>query len=267
VVNHYGAFIGAHIQDSAEDSAPWLPKAMISQAPTADVRPSAIPAAGSPTPVSSTLEQIKNSSGLASLFELGAQDVVMAIPWMLDRAGAFNLFHLPERIDNILGLREGGSIIAEATGNKTLNMSSHAISGLASAQRTAAPIQGHTAGTTGGFFSYAGFQHFRTFGGVFTYMTSKWAFACLTLVSPQQIIFTSSIANYSLGHRPQSNACLRFGQTSCSPHMAGSFGSPHLANNAVLIPCTVAATSNPLSDIPRLFSFQIRHPRQEIRLL
>ncbi len=237
----------------------WL-EGMISKPSTAGVRASAVSAARSRPAVSSTLQQFKNSSGLASLFELGAQDVFMAIPWMLDRAGAFNLFNLPERIDNILGLHDGGSIIAEATGNKTLNMSSHAITGLASAQRTAAPIQGHTAETTGGFFSFAGLQHFRSFGGVFTYMTSKWAFACLTLVNPRQTTSGYSIADYTIGHRPQSNACLRFGQTSCSPHLASSSGSPHLANHTILIPCTVAATSNPLSDIPRLFSSEIQHP-------
>lgn len=168
---------------------PWL-EAMISEVSTAGAKASADSVAGSQPAVSSTLQQLKNSSGLASLFELGAQDVFMAIPWMLDRAGAFNLFNLPERIDNILGLLEGGSSIAETTGNKTLNMSSHAMSGLVSAQRTAAPTQGHTAETVGGFFSFASLQHFRSFGGVFTYMTSKWAFACLTLVSPWQFTFT-----------------------------------------------------------------------------
>lgn len=178
----------------------------------------------------------------------------MAIPWMLNHTGAFSLFNLPERIDNLLGLRDGGSIIAEATGNKTLNISSHAISGLGAAQRTAAPTQGLAADTSGSLFSYAGLQHFRSFGGVFTYMTSKWAFACLMLVGPRQIASTPSYADYRVGHRPQSNACLRFGQTSCSPHMATSFGSPHLANHTVLIPCTVAATSNPLPDVPQLFS-------------
>ena len=107
----------------------------------------------------------------------------MAIPWMLDRAGAFALFTLPERIDNILGLHSGGSIIAEATGNRIHNMSSMAAAGLEAAQRTAAPTQGHAPEARGGFFSYAGLQHVRSFGGVFTYLTSKWAFACLTLVS------------------------------------------------------------------------------------
>lgn len=156
---------------------------MIFEVSTAGARASADSVAGSEPAGSSTSQQFKNASGLASLFELGAQDVFMAIPWMLDRAGAFSLFNLPERIDNILGLLDGGNIIAEATGNRTLNMSSHAMAGLASAQRTAAPIQGHIAEAAGGFFSFASLQHFRSFGGVFTYMTSKWAFACITLVS------------------------------------------------------------------------------------
>ena len=108
----------------------------------------------------------------------------MAIPWMLNRAGAFGLFNLPERIDGILGLQSGGSIIAEATGNRTLNTTSTVLSTLEAAQGSAAPIQENVTEGIRGFFSYASLQHVRSFGGIFTYLTSKWAFACLTLVLP-----------------------------------------------------------------------------------
>lgn len=118
-------------------------------------------------------------------FDLGALDRFMAIPWMLNRAGAgaFSLFGLPERIDGMLGSFYGGTIIAAATGNRTLNLSSTAVTGLGTIQGTTTPVQEGAAGSTRSFLSYASLQHARSFGGVFTYLTSKWAFACLTLVS------------------------------------------------------------------------------------
>lgn len=109
----------------------------------------------------------------------------MALPWVLNRAGTFNLFILPERIDSIFGFHNGGSMIAKATGNKSLNVSSTATPGLSAMLGTATAVQETNMGMTGGLLSYLGQQHVRSFGGVFTYLTSKWAFACVTLVSPQ----------------------------------------------------------------------------------
>ena len=142
------------------------------------------PAVGTQPALPSSTQNLDNNWNPVSFSGFSALSRFMAIPWMLDRAGAFGLFNLPERIDGIFGSHFDGSIIAEATGNKTYNLSSTSVAGLGGVQGTVAPLQEHAAEATGGFFSYASLQHVRSFGGIFTYLTSKWAFACLTLVSP-----------------------------------------------------------------------------------
>lgn len=135
----------------------------------------------------------------------------MAFPRLLVRAGSFAV-SVPERIDNIFGLRNGGSMIAEATGNGSQNIISAALSGDAAqaSQRAAAAPGGGTAAATEGVpsFSSLTFQQVRNFGGIFTYITSKWALACFTLVSLQIVIaalftcvsiLTSTRPSYSTG--------------------------------------------------------------------
>lgn len=102
-------------------------------------------------------------------------DLLLVVPRMVYRAGSFAVVTVPEYIDNVLGLRAGGSIIAEATGQGAAqNMASAAMSG-APAATTA------TAGTDGGMLSHVlDFQHIRNFSGVFSYLTSKWALCCFT---------------------------------------------------------------------------------------
>ena len=132
--------------------------------------------AAAPGSITSNLNPFKNAS------------TFMAIPRMISRAGAFAFFTVPERIDSMLGLQNGGSIIAEATGNTSHNLSSAAASGFRLAQGTPLATGGQAAaGQAGeeGFFSFWTFQQVRSFGGVFTYLTSKWALACVTLVSPE----------------------------------------------------------------------------------
>ena len=75
-------------------------------------------------------------------------------------------------------------MIAEATSNATWNMITSALSSGAVADATVSmPIAAQTA-TAGsmGPFSLSHFGQVRNFGGVFTYLTSKWALACFTLV-------------------------------------------------------------------------------------
>lgn len=101
----------------------------------------------------------------------------------LRRAGSFAFVTVPERLDSIMGLRGGGSMIAEATGNGSMKMISTtfssdsspgaALPSAAGAAATEAPPQG---------LSSFSFYQVRNFGGIFAYMTSKWALACFTLV-------------------------------------------------------------------------------------
>lgn len=115
------------------------------------------------------------------------KDLLMAVPRTIARVGSFIFFTVPERIDGLLGLRNGGSIIAEATAERVNKTVLTTLSGLSSAQGVAtASAESVTAteGTQGGGLSNAfSFQQVRNFGGVFTYMTSRWALSCFTLVS------------------------------------------------------------------------------------
>lgn len=111
----------------------------------------------------------------------------MALPRVIARVGSFAFFTVPERIDGLFGLRNGGSIIAEATGEKANKTVLTTLSGISSVQGIAtatAESVTATGGTQGSGLSHAfTFQHVRNFGGVFTYMTSRWALSCFTLVS------------------------------------------------------------------------------------
>ena len=103
-------------------------------------------------------------------------------------AASFAFIRVPERIDNIL--HGSGSIIAEATGNESGRINSAVLS---DASSTATPsktarglvdVASEIAGgdATQGIGSVA-LHHMKSFGGFFTYMTSKWALATVVLVS------------------------------------------------------------------------------------
>lgn len=115
----------------------------------------------------------------------------MVFPRMMARAGSFALVTVPERFDSLIRFKNGGSIIAEATGNRTWNMVSQALSS-GSVADIAIPTSSGTAAATESSPSALGafgFVQGRNFGGIFTYMTSKWALACFALVSLQFVMW------------------------------------------------------------------------------
>ena len=142
------------------------------------------------------MDSIKTSAANAtSLLNPSPKDLLLAIPRAIARLGSFAFISVPERIDDLMGLRNGGSVIAEATGemgNKTVLT---ALSGVSSVQGTAVTTSNRATVTgvaQGGVLSHAfSFQQVRNFGGVFTYMTSRWAMGCFILVS----------SNFPLGWR------------------------------------------------------------------
>ena len=115
---------------------------------------------------------------------LSSNDLFMAFPRIMARAGSFAFVTVPERLDSMIGLRASGSVIAEATGNGSIKMiptafssgspSAAVLPSTAGAAPTEAPSQG---------LSSFSFHQVRNLGGIFAYMTSKWALACFTLVS------------------------------------------------------------------------------------
>ena len=137
--------------------------------------------------LNNTMASTSNTTAL-----MNPQDIFMAFPRMLARAGNFAFFTVPEKLDGMLGFGSGGSIIAQATGgNGSKNILSAALSGEPGGTAQASPgIVAATAMGTGtgtenahGVFSSFTFHQVRNFGGIFSYMTSKWALACCCLVS------------------------------------------------------------------------------------
>ena len=115
---------------------------------------------------------------------LSPNDIFMAFPRIMARAGSFAFVTVPERLDSMIGLRASGSVIAEATGNASMKMISTAFSS-GSSSGAALPSTAGAAPTeppSPGFSSFS-FHQVRNLGGIFAYITSKWALACFTLVS------------------------------------------------------------------------------------
>lgn len=126
---------------------------------------------------------MSNSTSLMS-----PSDIIMMVPRMMARAGSFAFVTVPERIDSMFFRH--GSMIAEATGNGTWNMITAALSSDLTADTTlsaAAAVETTTTSNPARPFSLSHLGQVRNFGGIFTYMTSKWALACFTLVGSQLV--------------------------------------------------------------------------------
>ncbi len=114
------------------------------------------------------------------------KDLVLAIPRMVTQAGSLALNNIPG-LDALLRGGSNGSVIAEATGHTVESTASVALPDISSIQQTAAAFAATTAearqSETGFFSQPFTFQQLRSLGGIFTYLTSKWALTCFLLVS------------------------------------------------------------------------------------
>ncbi|KAI9847067.1 MAG: hypothetical protein M1837_003185 [Sclerophora amabilis] len=142
---------------------------------------------GSPSFVTS-LQQIKSSAFNASSYLTPSpMDLVLVIPRMARRAGNFALFTVPEQIDAMLGgAGYGRSFIAEPTvdgvGSSAVAASAGGFAQVASESGAgAAGGVGDASTSPGGFHGALSFNNVRGFGGIFSYMTSKWALTCFTV--------------------------------------------------------------------------------------
>ncbi|MCJ1472427.1 hypothetical protein MMC13_001075 [Lambiella insularis] len=138
---------------------------------------------GSDPILTSIFDHFKASAANAtSYLNPSAKDLFMVVPRLMARAGSFAFSTVPEALENVFSGRTGGQIIAEATGNRSLR---------AAASAGTAPETMAAAGGAAAVHAVAEqqsplsqlltFQNIRTFGGVFTYMTSKWALGCFTV--------------------------------------------------------------------------------------
>ena len=206
------------------------------------------------------MSSISNNS---SLMSFSPNDLFMAFPRLMARAGSFAFITVPERLDSMIGFRAGGSVIAEATGNGSMKMISTTLSSGSSlgaalqstvgAVATEAPSQGPSS------FS---FHQVRNLGGIFAYMTSKWALACFTLVSLHHMRTTALQdgipTEQATGHHPQPDTNLRF---STPPHkfvMANTTCYTYNAYCHVPLPYPQLPTSDALPDITEVLVLAVR---------
>lgn len=85
--------------------------------------------------------------------------------------------------DGLGWLRTGGSVVANTTGKRateTIMQEAMSPQGVAASAAAGSPAMETTAANV--LRHSFTFQHVRNFGGIFTYMTSKWALACFALV-------------------------------------------------------------------------------------
>jgi hypothetical protein len=154
---------------------------------TRDMPASSPPSIPSPLLTANPVPLVSAALNATWFWNPSPRDLLLVIPRILSQAGAFAPNNMPEWIDNLLRARNGGSVIAEATGSRIDSMAAAALSGMSSAQETAAamPVISAEGGQLGqGLFSQSfSFQQLRNLGGIFTYMTSKWALTCFALVS------------------------------------------------------------------------------------
>ncbi|KAL9111096.1 MAG: hypothetical protein Q9187_007971 [Circinaria calcarea] len=146
--------------------------------------------------VSSTTTQVTSSAfdhfrssatNITAYLHPSPKDLFLLVPRIVLRAGSFAFVTLPEQLDHVLGLRNGGRVIAEATRDGTQNMASAALTSAGLVQEATPGIAEAvaaeaTAGQGNSFSHVFSFQQVRNFGGVFSYITSKWALGCFVVV-------------------------------------------------------------------------------------
>ena len=154
---------------------------------TGDLPPSNLPLPETSLISSTYAHMVASVSNITWSLNPSPKDLWLAIPRMVAQAGSFALNHMPGPIDNLLRPQNAGSFIAEATGNGMTNAASAAPSGISFAQETATAVVSSTDGTRPEqiFSQSFSFQQLRNLGGIFTYMTSKWALTCFAVVSSE----------------------------------------------------------------------------------
>ena len=134
------------------------------------------------------LDQLKeNASNLTSYLTPSPRDLLLLMPKMIARAGAFAFITVPEQLDNALGLRYGGRVIAEATspGSQHAAISSAGtVLGATQGLDDATVVDGVGGHSSTFSQTLSSFQQMKNFGGIFSYVTSKWALGCFTVVGP-----------------------------------------------------------------------------------
>lgn len=131
-------------------------------------------------------------------------DLLLVLPRLAQRAGVFAFYTVPEQIDGFMGKIGvgGGSMIAEKTAGEMANStalnttrqflqaaSSKVMGGAATATATAAHAS--AAAAEAGDDNVWGLQTLRNFGGMFSYLLTRWALGTFLVVSAINILLLS----------------------------------------------------------------------------
>lgn len=215
--------------------------------------------------LTSTLDHLKASAGDAtSYFNPSAMDLLLLLPRMVLRAGTFALVTVPERIDSMVLRGMAGTVIASATGADAQVAAGVPVSSFQGPAAATVAAAG-TEGVQGGGFSQAfAFQNIRNFGGVFTYLTSRWALGCFTVVRfPGSLC--KLIANLACaGHHTQSDPGIRLLSSSHTFRLSFAVGIADHLNCHVLVSEHITSSSNAMPNLTRLFFPSLRQTRQTI---
>ena len=109
-------------------------------------------------------------------------DLFLLLPRMVLRAGTFALVTVPERLDNMVLRGMAGTVIASATGARAQVAAGVPLSSMQGTAAATIAAAGTEDVQSGGLSQAFAFQNIRNFGGIFTYLTSKWALGCFTVV-------------------------------------------------------------------------------------
>ena len=146
--------------------------------------------------LASQWENIKTATtNVTSFLTPSPRDLLMVMPRMAARAGAFVTAGIPEAFENMFGGGITGRAIAEATAARAENITSTVITELSTNSTAALPLETGNASTS--VIQALAFQQLRTFGGIFSYITSKWALGCFAAA----IIFNRT-SIYAAPRRP-----------------------------------------------------------------
>ncbi|KAK5165158.1 uncharacterized protein LTR77_009256 [Saxophila tyrrhenica] len=118
-------------------------------------------------------------------------DILLAVPRFAQRAGHFALGHMPEAVDNIAGkIFNGGSVIADATGQQTINSTitntsndlAQATNFVLNPELVESWFKEGAEDATSSMFGMIlqGMKKMGSMGGMFSYLTSRWALATFT---------------------------------------------------------------------------------------
>ena len=151
--------------------------------------------------INSTFNYVKATAFNATAFLVPRpKDLLYLFPRIAARAGTFVTDDLPGAFENIFAAQFGGRLLEQATAGDGGMAASPAV---AAANILAGAGGNEQAVAEGGFFTFFqsfGLQQLRTFGGLFSYLTSKWALGCfiVSVVLKRTAIYASTRRNLRL---------------------------------------------------------------------